>query len=270
MTNWPEASAVASATVLPASRSSTFSFGAARPAMTASPEGSTFTTSNAGSGGELAVGAAWLGSGALVRRRRGLGRCGSRKNARRLRLGGSIGHDPRGGGVPPEEIRMRPVERAGRSDNHRRGDRSDPNQRILRPHAYSLSPPTYTALRSLRQMSVAKPSLITANSVGACDHDRAAGASSSRPWALDLRANLRQRVEREVGALAAQPQVAKRTFGDSRRQFEADRSGPAEASTRSPVCRQSSWIRAAVLTVSPRKTISLFTEPISPVTTGPQ
>ena len=61
MTNWPEASAVAWATVLPASRSSTFSFGAARPAMTASPEGSTFTTSNAGSGGELAVGAAWLG-----------------------------------------------------------------------------------------------------------------------------------------------------------------------------------------------------------------
>src|SRR5258708_26382376 len=52
ITNWPEASAVASATVLPASRSSTFSFGAARPAMTASPEGSTFTTSNAGFKGE--------------------------------------------------------------------------------------------------------------------------------------------------------------------------------------------------------------------------
>ena len=39
MTNWPEASAVASATALPASRSSTLAFGAARPAMTASPVG---------------------------------------------------------------------------------------------------------------------------------------------------------------------------------------------------------------------------------------
>src|SRR5271157_2548806 len=48
MTNWPEASAVASATVLPASRNSTFAFGAARPAMTASPVGSTVTTSKAG------------------------------------------------------------------------------------------------------------------------------------------------------------------------------------------------------------------------------
>ncbi len=59
MTNWPAASAVASATVLPASRSSTFAFGAARPAMTASPEGSTFTTSKAGSRGKAA---AWLGA----------------------------------------------------------------------------------------------------------------------------------------------------------------------------------------------------------------
>src|SRR5271168_1606066 len=55
MTNWPEASAVASATVLPASRSSTLAFGSARPAMTASPVGSTFTTSKAGLSGEAAA-----------------------------------------------------------------------------------------------------------------------------------------------------------------------------------------------------------------------
>src|SRR5271165_5672679 len=54
MTNWPEASAVASATVLPASRNSTLAFGAARPAMTALPEGSTFTMSKAGLSGEAA------------------------------------------------------------------------------------------------------------------------------------------------------------------------------------------------------------------------
>ena len=48
MTNCPEASAVASATVLPASLSSTFAFGAARPAMTASPVGWTVTTSKDG------------------------------------------------------------------------------------------------------------------------------------------------------------------------------------------------------------------------------
>src|SRR5579872_6698462 len=61
MTNWPAESAVASATVLPASRSSTFAFGAARPAMTASPEGSTFTTSNDGLSGAGAA-AAWAGA----------------------------------------------------------------------------------------------------------------------------------------------------------------------------------------------------------------
>ena len=55
MTNWPAASAVASTTALPASRSSTFAFGAARPAMTASPEGSTFTTSKVGFRGEAAA-----------------------------------------------------------------------------------------------------------------------------------------------------------------------------------------------------------------------
>src|ERR1700722_6673620 len=53
MTNWPAASAVASAIVLPPSCSSTFAFGAARPAMTASPDGSTFTMSNAGPGVEV-------------------------------------------------------------------------------------------------------------------------------------------------------------------------------------------------------------------------
>src|ERR1700728_3802817 len=57
MTNWPAASAVASAIVLPPSCSSTFAFGAARPAMTASPDGSTFTMSNAGPGADgLAAG----------------------------------------------------------------------------------------------------------------------------------------------------------------------------------------------------------------------
>ena len=52
MTNSPEASAVASATVLPSSRNSTLAFGAARPAMTASPVGSTLTASKAGLSGE--------------------------------------------------------------------------------------------------------------------------------------------------------------------------------------------------------------------------
>src|SRR5579871_660253 len=51
MTNSPEASAVASASVLPSSRNSTLAFGAARPAMTASPVGSTLTASKAGFGG---------------------------------------------------------------------------------------------------------------------------------------------------------------------------------------------------------------------------
>src|SRR5271165_3576203 len=70
MTNWPEASAVASATVLPASRNSTLALGAARPAMTASPVGSTFTTSKAGLSGEAslvaAAGAEALAAGAAV------------------------------------------------------------------------------------------------------------------------------------------------------------------------------------------------------------
>ena len=48
ITNCPEASAVASATVLPASLSSTFALGTARPAMTASPVGWTVTTSKDG------------------------------------------------------------------------------------------------------------------------------------------------------------------------------------------------------------------------------
>ena len=60
MTNSPEASAVASATVLPSSRNSTLAFGAARPAMTASPVGSTLTASKAGLSGEtVASFAAW-------------------------------------------------------------------------------------------------------------------------------------------------------------------------------------------------------------------
>src|SRR5271165_6386250 len=48
MTNWPVASVVASATVLPSSLSSTLAWGAARPATTASPVGSTDTTSKDG------------------------------------------------------------------------------------------------------------------------------------------------------------------------------------------------------------------------------
>src|SRR5271170_3014002 len=67
MTNWPATSAVASAIVLPPSCSSTFAFGAARPAMTASPDGSTFTTSNAGPGVEvLSPGAGTLAAGGVA------------------------------------------------------------------------------------------------------------------------------------------------------------------------------------------------------------
>src|SRR6202035_4040183 len=64
MTNWPAASAVASPTVLLPSWSSTFAFGAARPAMTASPEGSTFTTSKVGFRGEDAASVGFLSAGA--------------------------------------------------------------------------------------------------------------------------------------------------------------------------------------------------------------
>ena len=95
MTNWPEASAVASAMVLPPSRSSTFSFGAARPAMTASPEGSTFTMSNAGfkgkafstDAGALAgggVAATGAGAGGTIE---GLASVGSLATARSAGLG---------------------------------------------------------------------------------------------------------------------------------------------------------------------------------------
>lgn len=67
MTNWPCGSAVASATVRPESRNSTFAFGGARPATTVSPVGATFTTSKAGfplCGDSLAVGAAAAAAGA--------------------------------------------------------------------------------------------------------------------------------------------------------------------------------------------------------------
>ena len=69
MTNWPDASAVASATVFSPSRNSTFAFGAARPAMTASPVGSTVTTSKAGltaGGAAFAAGASAPGASAAV------------------------------------------------------------------------------------------------------------------------------------------------------------------------------------------------------------
>ena len=107
---------------------------------------------------------------------------------------------------------------------------------------------------------------------------RAANARSLRASHLGGEGNLGQmspfrrpseRIERHIGALAAQSEVAERAFvtpgGNARRSTRS-----AEASTRSPVCRQKSWMRAAVLTVSPRNTISVFTDPISPVTRGPQ
>src|SRR5579863_357251 len=81
MTNWPAESAVASATVLPASRSSTVAFGAARPATTASPEGSTFTTSKAGAagGGEAEAAASSFGlAGASLGLAEGSGALGAR------------------------------------------------------------------------------------------------------------------------------------------------------------------------------------------------
>ena len=74
-------------------------------------------------------------------------------------------------------------------------------------------------------------------------------------------------IKHNITFLAAKAQIAERRLvmpkGSSRRFTSA-----AEARTRSPVCRQNSWMRAAVFTVSPRKTISFLSEPISPVTPG--
>ena len=84
MTNWPVASLVASATVLPSSLSSTLAWGAARPATTASPVGSTDTTSKDGltaaeatggaaGAGVWAAGAAGAGGRSVTRDGTGIG-----------------------------------------------------------------------------------------------------------------------------------------------------------------------------------------------------
>jgi hypothetical protein len=73
----------------------------------------------------------------------------------------------------------------------------------------------------------------------------------------------------KVGAFAAQPQIAKRGFGDPWRQLEAiDQVGRGDHAI---ACLQAKLLDArCVLTVSQRKTIPFLIEPISPVTTGPQ
>ena len=153
MTNWPAASAVASATVLPPSRSSTFSFGAARPAMTASPEGSTFTMSNAGS--RAAVWALSAGAGALAG-----GSAGAAGGA-----GGTIGGlDSTGAraatgisaGFRLEKIRMGPNDRARARGHDRQSGCSDPNHHVPRRHDSLTFASTYSAERRLRQISDAK------------------------------------------------------------------------------------------------------------------
>jgi hypothetical protein len=76
-------------------------------------------------------------------------------------------------------------------------------------------------------------------------------------------------VKHNISFLAAKMPVAERRLVMQKGSSSRFNSG-AEARTRSPVFRQSSWMRAAVFTVSPRRTISFLTEPISLVTTGPQ
>src|ERR1700677_303718 len=89
MTNWPAASAVASATVLPPARSSTFAFGAARPAMTASPDGSTFTMSNAGPGADALAARGVAGTGGAAGTTAGFDSTGALATARSAGFGSS-------------------------------------------------------------------------------------------------------------------------------------------------------------------------------------
>ena len=160
MTNWPEASAVASATVLPASRNSTFAFGAARPAMTASPVGSTLTTSKAGltpGGGAFAVALARAGltpGGAAAAYRRPAPRPVTPGAA-----GGTLGAARSGArastcvaaGARPQEARMGPDQRAcaraGDHDRRRRGSR--PKSASLRQACSLAFARAYTPKRSV-------------------------------------------------------------------------------------------------------------------------
>ena len=132
------------------------------------------------------------------------------------------------GRIRLKEFRIGPNHGARSGGHDRQSGCSDPNQRVPRRHACSLSPLTYNAERPLRQIS---------NTDAAIDCRRIRlripvrtarlafpPARSRRRRAPERPARarrLRQRVEREVGALAAQPKIAKRAFGDSRRQFEA-------------------------------------------------
>ena len=160
MTNWPEASAVASATVLPASRSSTLAFGAARPAMTASPVGSTFTTSKAGLSGET-VGSLAASTPRAPRARGGLDG-GRRREERSGVFGSGALARPaarRGFGQKnPGWVQQQRARHRAYGRNRRRRNSSDPNQRILRQHARSLSPRLIPRKRSWLQMTVTLPS----------------------------------------------------------------------------------------------------------------
>src|ERR1700677_2159911 len=212
MTNWPAASAVASATVLPPARSSTFAFGAARPAMTASPDGSTFAMSNAGPGADALAARGVAGTGGAAGTTAGFDSTGALATARSAGFGSSRSARIHTSAPAPAITTARaaaPTQTSVRCDG-------------MLAH----SRPQHIAQRDqLRQIPVAKPSFVFAEFVrdlrqrGPRFLMRELAVSGA--GAADLLRRFRQRVEREVGALAAQPQIAKRASGDSARQFEA-------------------------------------------------
>ena len=154
MTNWPAASAVASATVLPPSRSSTFSFGAARPAMTASPEGSTFTTSKAGSRAAVWVGAFRQEPELLPGERGGAG-----GTIGGLGSTGAPGHKRNIGGIRLKKIRISPNHGARSCGHDHKGGCSDPNQRVPRRHTSLAFPLNIYCRAALRQISNAEAAI---------------------------------------------------------------------------------------------------------------
>ncbi len=228
MTNWPEASAVASATVLPASRSSTLAFGSARPAMTASPVGSTFTTSKAGLSGEAAAsppgaeafaagvglstaGAAGgtvgvLGSGALAttwvaaglgQRNSGWVHSSAPATAPATTTVDAV--------APPTQTNvfcdsMLARLRAGLYRESDHGDKCLSSFLHARgPHIRGEFRSRQGDARFLRRSVAAKGGLGPVSALG-------------RPG---------QRIERKIGALAPQPEVGERASGDAGRQLEA-------------------------------------------------
>jgi hypothetical protein len=232
MTNWPDASAVASATVVPASRSSTLAFGSARPAMTASPVGSTFTTSKAGFNGEAAAspvasppGAEALAAGVAVWTAGAAGgTVGALGSGARATTWVAAGLGQRNPGwvhssAPATAPATTTVDAAApptqtsvfcdsmlarlRAGLYRESDDGD---KCLSPflHARGLHVRGEFRLR-----------------LGDARFLRRSVAADGGLGPVSALGHPGQRIERKIGALGPQPEVAERAFGDAGRQLEA-------------------------------------------------